>query len=108
MAIAMMRIGRTRFAFATFNALVCVGAGVLTLVELRWPHVPVLCAVGLIGAAAPITLAVTPPPDITTVPEAMRYLRRAAAAMTIHVMYGIGFATLGFFVGLSAVALTFT
>jgi hypothetical protein len=107
-AFAMLRGKRSRFALATFSALVCVGAGVLTMVELRWSHVPVLWAVGLIGAAAPITLALTPPPDITTVSDAMRYLRRAAAALTIHVVYGIGFATLGFFVGLSAAAMTLT
>jgi hypothetical protein len=107
-AIPMLRIGRRGFAFATFNALVCVGAGALTMVELRWPDVPVFWAFGLIGAAAPITLALTPPPDIATVSDAMRYLRRAAVTLTVHVVYGVGFATLGFFVALSAVATTFT
>jgi hypothetical protein len=107
-AIAVLKTRRTRFAFATYNALVCVAAGVVTMIALRWPHFPVLAAVGLVGAAAPVTLALTPPPDIATVSDALRYLRRAAAMLAMHVVYGIGFATLGFFVGLSAVAMTFT
>jgi hypothetical protein len=107
-AMTMLRPGRSRFAFATYNAVVCTTAGVLTMVELRWPHVPVLWAVGLIGAAAPITLALTPLPDITTAADVVRYLRRAAAGLTVHVVYGIGFATLGFFVALSAAATTLT
>jgi hypothetical protein len=38
----------------------------------------------------------------------MRYLRRAAATLTVHVVYGVAFATLGFFVALSVAATTFT
>ncbi|MDT5008700.1 MAG: hypothetical protein QOH57_317 [Mycobacterium sp.] len=98
-AVAVNALQRSRagkFVLAAVNASVCGAAGVLVMVMMQWPHFPVLVVVGLVGAAAPLTMTLPPAEPMDTVAEAVRYLRRAAAAMTINLVYGIAAATVGF------------
>jgi hypothetical protein len=94
----------TRFASAAFTVVICTAAGVVTMAMLRWPDVPLLAAVGFVASAAPITLALLTPPRVSSGPEAIDYLKRAATALTIHMVLGIAFAVLGFLLALLATA----
>lgn len=107
-ALAMQKARSTRFALAVFNVAVCAAAGVLTMSVLRWPHVSMLFALGLVAAAAPLTLALTPAPPVRTVSEAVDYAKRAGAALTMHILYSVGSATAGFVVSLLILALAST
>ncbi|MDT5332380.1 MAG: hypothetical protein QOF31_3677 [Mycobacterium sp.] len=103
LAIAVERTQPGRSAFVAFNVAVCTTAGIVTMISMRWPHVPVWFGVGLVSTAAPITLAIVPTRSITTASDARRYLRRIAATVTIHVAYGVTFALVGFIVALGLV-----
>ena len=98
----VLRAPRTRFALLTLTGVVCASLGVVTMIGMRFPNFPVLAVIGALSAAAPITLALAPMPVIKTVADAIEILRRAAASMTLHIIYGIAFAALGFACALGA------
>jgi hypothetical protein len=103
LAIAVRRNRDTASAMGILNVSVCTAIGILTMVHMRWPHLPVLIAVGFFSSAAPLTLTLASTPSIESTADALQYLRRAAGSVTLHMLYGIGFAVLGFVGALSTV-----
>jgi hypothetical protein len=101
-AISIQKSTRSRFALAVLNAVACILAGAIITISERSPGTPMLFAAGMVAAAAPITLALAPTDDVRTTTDAVRYLRRVSITVILHVIYGICFATLGFFVATAA------
>jgi hypothetical protein len=101
-ASAVRRNRDTTSESVIVNVLVCTAAGILAIVGVRWLQFPLLVTVGFLSAAAPITLALNSP-VINNGAEARQYLRRNAASVTLHVLAGIGYATLGYVCALAAV-----
>jgi hypothetical protein len=85
------------------NVIVGFAVGALTMAGLRWPDFAIWAVVGFVSAAAPITLAVSPPEDFSSRAAAVRYVRRAGRRMLIFVVYGIAFAGIGFVCALATV-----
>ena len=97
-----LRGPRTRFALLALTGAVCAGLGVVAFIGMRFPDFPLPILIGALSAAAPITLALAPVPVIKTAADALDVLRRTAASLTLHVIYGIAFAALGFACALGA------
>jgi predicted lysophospholipase L1 biosynthesis ABC-type transport system permease subunit len=105
LAVAVQRRCQTRYALVVATGSICAAAGVLAMIGLQWPHLPIWAAVGAVASAAPLSVAVVSDRTIDNAAEARIYLRRTAAAVTIHVLYAVASATVGFVASLSLVLL---
>jgi hypothetical protein len=105
-AVVVLAIRQARpsgFALAALNVIACTCAGIGAAVSLRAPGVLALIAAGIVAASAPISLALRPATDVRTASDIARYLWRVTGTVTLHLVFGVCFAALGFLVATAAV-----
>jgi uncharacterized membrane protein YfcA len=81
---------------------ICAAAGALTGLTTSWPEVASSLVFGVLSAAGPMTLVLSPAPAIRSAGDAADYLRRAALAVAVNIGCGVGFATVGFIIAWGA------
>jgi hypothetical protein len=102
-AVFILRRFSTGSALVVVNVIVGFAVGALTMAGLRWPDFAIWAAVGFVSAAAPMTLAVSPPEAFNSRAAAVRYVRRAGRRLLIFVICGIAFGGVGFVCALATV-----
>ena len=104
-AAAFLRTRRTTFVLLAVNVAVGMVGGAAAVIGMWWPQAPLMLAVGFVGAAAPITLALPLVPYPATAGaeaeaearnDVRTHLRRSVASFTVHVVYGVVAGTAGF------------
>jgi riboflavin transporter FmnP len=95
-AIAVLRNRRSRLLLFPFNVAMGIAVGAIVAISLRWPQTTLLVVVGFLASAAPMTLAISPAPLVTSSIDARRYLRRRIRAVASYVVYGIASGIVGF------------
>lgn len=92
-AVALLRLPRTRFLLLAYDVAIGILVAAIVVANLRWSHASFLTATGFVCAAAPLTIAI-PPQGWAGTPGSG--LRRQAASIATHVLYGVAAGLAGF------------